>query len=534
MKNFKNIFFLVILFSVNSVFTQSPGPVKITINKTAAVKYSKNLLGANSHFGQRPYGYKNPECINLTGESGVTMLRYPGGTLANYFDWENGCFLPLEKIKSINPSMTEKVVNWQETLDKYHQGRETLADHIEFMKKTGVAQSSWVLNILTGSPEMSAAWLKHNLAENYPADYWELGNEYYLKGYKEKYPDSTAYLLDAKKHALAMRAIKKNIQIGIVASPARSLENMEGGFENIWISENPDVQWNIALSKDKFYDAIIVHDYAVTPVTGFNKLTEDEAHAYFMARNMEYFPKMTAYYTELFGKDKPIWLTEYNIHPVPFTQTMKKNGSENLEISKFYYTKSLSHGMYIADWLLSALGYCGRIEMAHIHVLSAPFYWGLFQAAMPEEENAEKAFIKNIGFYIMQFFSEAFKKSSDVIICTISGSKNMKGALSYKNTEFKSVRAAAFIGSSKSAVIIINKDKNDTAALLDMPDIPRQAEMHIITSDHLIEGFGQEKSEAAKYGPSDSGYTPSFIFKNEKIDTRNFILPGKSVCLILF
>ena len=113
-----------------------------------------------------------------------------------------------------------------------------------------------VVNLWTGSPKESAAWVRYAKDKGYQVKHWELGNEYYLPHYLNKYPTVEAYTTEAKRHAAAMKAINPDIKVSVCATPVAF---HKGG----WLVNTPQRKWDRGLAADtSFFDAYTVHVYA--------------------------------------------------------------------------------------------------------------------------------------------------------------------------------------------------------------------------------------------------------------------------------
>ena len=89
-----------------------------------------------------------------------------------------------------------------------------------------------VVNLWTGSPEESAAWVSYAKDNGYEIKHWELGNEYYLPHYLNKYPTVESYMSSSQKaHAAAMKAVNPDIKVSVLCHtnciPQRGLVDKE-------------------------------------------------------------------------------------------------------------------------------------------------------------------------------------------------------------------------------------------------------------------------------------------------------------------
>src|SRR5207237_10665833 len=65
----------------------------VTTNAGATRQIAPYFLGYNNVPIHSP-SWDNPDVVNAAVQFKPGTLRYPGGTVANFWDWQNGWFLP--------------------------------------------------------------------------------------------------------------------------------------------------------------------------------------------------------------------------------------------------------------------------------------------------------------------------------------------------------------------------------------------------------------------------------------------------------
>lgn len=120
--------------------------------------------------------------IELAREQGTSNYRFPGGILADYYDWRDGIGPRSQRRSTRHPSDSGS-------------SRHTFGspEFFEFLQRTG-AQGLITVNAGTGSPADAADWIRYANAPEHPlrerdgfkapigVRYWEVGNELYLPG----------------------------------------------------------------------------------------------------------------------------------------------------------------------------------------------------------------------------------------------------------------------------------------------------------------------------------------------------------------
>ncbi len=170
----------------------SPTPVTVTVNAEAPLAtVPGTALGVNTAVwdGQ----LLDPSVPALLRNIHATMLRYPGGSTSDVYNWATNTVTG----GYADPSNTFKA----------------------FM---GVAQSAGARPIITvnggtGTAEEAAAWVKYaNVTHHFGVKYWEIGNELYGSWEAGNFANNPqGYAKMASAYMTAMKAVDPSIQIGV-------------------------------------------------------------------------------------------------------------------------------------------------------------------------------------------------------------------------------------------------------------------------------------------------------------------------------
>jgi alpha-N-arabinofuranosidase len=155
----------------------------------------------------------------LAKELGVTVLRFPGGTLADYYDWRDGTGDPADRPVRHHPTDSGSSKNLFGSPELF-----------EVMRATG-AEALMTVNAGTGSAQLAADWVAYcnrpdvaqRRADGFAAPLgiklWEIGNELYLPGNPGEVKITVTPEVYADRYlafAAAMRAVDPSITaIGI-------------------------------------------------------------------------------------------------------------------------------------------------------------------------------------------------------------------------------------------------------------------------------------------------------------------------------
>jgi hypothetical protein len=184
----------------------------------------------------------------LLKAAGVDMLRYPGGSYGDAYNWQ----------------------------DNTVQGG-YVAPGTDFDQFMGTAQATGAQPILianygTGTPQEAADWVKYaNVTKGYGVKYWEIGNEQYGDGiyganweannYSDKSP--AQYATELLQFASAMKAVDPSIKIGAVLT-------LPGNWPDSVVASGASGDWNqqVLSIAGSAIDFAIVHFYPPSSLGG--------------------------------------------------------------------------------------------------------------------------------------------------------------------------------------------------------------------------------------------------------------------------
>lgn len=243
---------------------------------------------------------KEPAVKTITQTIQPNALRFPGGTIANYYHPDGlGYGFRQEDVKGGFPEITRAMPLFDKNAI-YH-----FADLCR-MSGTSVV---YVANMMTGTVEETIWAIEYFRSQNIPVAGIELGNEFYLQQYRDRFPTVETYIKIAKEFAAVLRKKFPQIPLGVVAAnPTEpNPSNSHGKFQNLW---------NATLGKESFYDFYIPHLYSNAEVC--QQKGGNDLKAIFDCTNLtlapvhyNYMQVVLDHYKQFFG-NKKIWITEWN------------------------------------------------------------------------------------------------------------------------------------------------------------------------------------------------------------------------------
>lgn len=145
-----------------------------TLREIPRTLYGQNIEWPNG--GSMVWDFRtkalNPEIIRLTRELGTTLLRFPGGSFADFYHWRDG--IGPQDARPAREPMTGRGTS------PNFFGTDEARD---FAAKVG-AELMFIVNAHTGTPEEAADWVryvKERATAGARVPYWEIGNEFYIK-----------------------------------------------------------------------------------------------------------------------------------------------------------------------------------------------------------------------------------------------------------------------------------------------------------------------------------------------------------------
>ena len=426
-----------------------PDTVRLEIQTRNAQPLRQSLYGFNTNMMSGDYGYLDADFVELTKVLAPKTLRFPGGAVGNFYHWQPGGFFENEMTSTLNPRLNQRIKGNYVKLQRRRDGKILFDDFMALCNSLNIVPVI-VVNLWTGSPEESAEWVDYAKNRGYRIKHWELGNEYYLPHYFNKYPTVETYIAEAKKHAAAMKAADPNIKVSVCATPIAF--HKEG-----WLVKKQQRIWDQGLAADtSFYDAYTVHVYAYKAV---RKKEIEEMRGYLMGWIHFAVSEALDYYEKLFP-DKEMWITEWNI-------ANPANRVANTQL----------HAMYVGDFFLKMLK-MPNVTQANFHVITGPGKgFPVFSPITPvtpgtfwkyggEPESDYGHTIRRAVYPTFQLIGEAFADADTQFTLSIQNQPILMGAIEYDGKPMSGIQAEV-IGDkvAKRFVVLISNRTGEQHSL---------------------------------------------------------------------
>lgn len=295
----------LILFHPLSIPAQGESPVEIKPGDPEPIReelysFNSNLLMSTALHG---IGYRSSEFRKGLEDLRPTGLRFPGGTTANNYLWKDDSFAEQDDDK------TEWAAQQLALFRKIGRPYDLpgFAEACSVHNLTPI----YVLNIYHETPESVVALFERFDELGLEVKAVEFGNEPYWD--PRSLMNVWQYIEYCRPLAEAIRKHRPEVKIGACFGPLR-----EGS--------NYAEKWNAPLAQQKWYDAIIYHEYyggqGIAMEEGSSLSLEALLHPEaFIDEPIEYF--------ETLRPDLPIWFTEWNVGAKGLEQ-WKNTGAELL------------------------------------------------------------------------------------------------------------------------------------------------------------------------------------------------------------
>ncbi|MFO0947986.1 MAG: hypothetical protein U1D30_19040 [Planctomycetota bacterium] len=299
----------------------------------------------------------NPDMLKLVQELHPTVLRYPGGSLADVYRWKNGV-----------GALAERKEN-ERFYDRHRQVVAFGTDEFLSLCARLHAEPLITVNVPSGTPEEAAEWVRY-VNDREKKDgvtgtqlpkvrFWEIGNEPYLK---DDRPDlaltPVAYAKKANSFIMSMKKVDPKIQVGI------PLRNDRLG--DLPATPLQGYATTVLETLETKPDFVCLHD-AYLPFVMGGAVDEDDLYPAMMAAS-EVVARDLSVTRELLGRrftgERPkIAITEYNA-----LVTVQQKSTDA-------YLASQAGALYLAD-LIRMLSEQPDVMMANYWSMTGNWHFG--------------------------------------------------------------------------------------------------------------------------------------------------------------
>lgn len=174
-------------------------------------QYGENVLAPGAT-PQDP-GTPRPDVISALAGMRFTMMRYPGGTLADLFHWKQAIGDIASRVPQDTLSVDSSTSMLQTEVPYF--GPDEFAS---FVGQIGSPAILLTVNVGTGTAQEAADWVSHWESNGVSVGWVEIGNEMYVAGPGNSFPKMTPsqYATAFDAYAAAIHAVDPTIKLGVL------------------------------------------------------------------------------------------------------------------------------------------------------------------------------------------------------------------------------------------------------------------------------------------------------------------------------
>ncbi|QLE02195.1 hypothetical protein HX109_11745 [Galbibacter sp. BG1] len=496
-----------------TVFSCSTAPTS-TLKNGPFKSFNPDFIGVNGNLTGFHEPWSNDSLVAAVSKMGVKTVRYPGGTIGNYWDWDIG-WIDQEVEDSL---MIQWVV---ENELKNSKNRYTLENLAELYKKTGI-KPVFMLNMLSKDLAHSKRNLKKADSLGLPIEYVELGNELYfdIPYPLLKYPTPEVYGDTCQKWIDTLKKEFPNAKFAIVGNylkrhdrqidwTKRVLSTCHNADAVTFHKYNPSgldgskERNKISAGSEGFADETTATRKAPKNIAKRQKWEleqlKDEKAFNNMLTNIQF--SLESYKKTQIPKDLSGWSTEFNMRDD--NSVILHSWSQTLLVSAYY------------------LAFLERdVEITNIHNLIGPLFGVLHTNKttfnhLKNEKRTSKPYQFSAGGLAVNLFSQAIQNASLGAPIEIDNNTFLRDD---RNNTYDALQGWSFKSENGEVrTIVINySDNGHTLKLPKNNSLINARSYYASVATPITEGF------------------ESIEQRDLKIGDENFLLPKKSITIVTY
>ncbi len=439
------------------VITTQIGPMRVL---------PPDFLGYNLDLGARLQDWHSAPFLAAVRALQPGTLRYPGGTLSNYWNWRSGNF---------DAAGRQRYRGWRRLHPQLHFG---LGDLQSGLQASG-AQAVFDLNLLSGTLANAEAELHAAQAKGIAVRYVELGNEFYLStpDNVRAFPEAQNYAAKATRWAQALHAAFPQARIAAVGAYM---------FDPAWAQRHqPRIAgWNHrVMAALHGVDAMTMHIYVPTGIylrrhhLRFDAASIPALLGYTLQQMHQATTQMRAFGT------LPVWVTEYNQtdwHKVPAPWGMRELPGP--------VDGTWTQALIVAAQTL-ALAQDPQVRLADVHALVSQGAFGALFAtaqAFGPQQPAVRPLARSASGVMLQAIAHVLHGATRLAPLYFAGAPTLPGGAS------SLMGVEVWRGDGPPALLVLNLGAQ--AQSLQLPSLPAGATwqtLSAVPTDRLLDAARQ-------------------------------------------
>ncbi len=400
---------------------------------------------------------------------GVQALRYPGGTVSTYWDWQTGDYVndsEMHAFPAVNQDSRKQAFESKGMAGP--DGYYTPLAFDQFSQETGF-QTVWVPNLATGDDGSTPAIVAHAadmfnyLSDNGVAvNYVEMGNEYDLGSFTSRFSNSQGYIrnhvntvADRVRQlypdaAIAVAGLQSGPIWGPPAQYAQALSQLDARSQT----------WDSGLAANRYYggisnfDAVVYHNYrmnasALPTDPGTDNNNWEEALLAFPEASLTNAAQNAR---GTFGNDIRLWLTEFGINHANLSGTDPRT----LWLQNTVTTNSAWDALFTAGFYLTGIQQSDTFQVMMRHDLAQ-----VVRIAGPAGQNYAE--IDPTGQVLAHLFNLAAQSEQ---MGPLTLRHNPRLPVTVMGDQLRALQGVEFKSDGSETFVILNRDsKNQNVTL---------------------------------------------------------------------
>lgn len=442
----------------------------VTIQLGAATNFPRMLVGQNTNKRvNTKHDYTDPDSVVEYIKMASNTLRYPGGTVSQFFDWETELtyfdgqqnnadlqlidFLALcDQVDGVTNDGERAVPLMCFNLYSYESEFVTVASEAG---RSNIIEKAFrwfeYINGPTNETMMVNGALKNKLGA--AIKYWEFGNEL---TWASRYPDyshdsnsngiyegAVVYNDMSKELAALIKTRQAEIDptldlyfIACIASQ-KTLYEEYSNYETRPVATtvtSPYQKWNPVLIGEDWFDGVSEHSY----VRAIGETPANEV-AWAFSANLGYHKYIGQQQVEYLGARYPVWHTEWHDLALPNNQSQLQNCHGNA-------IANVDYAMHMADNVEFNPG-------LYVHQM-----WEVYAGMVEYLDNGNGAIYRHATGYAAEGYQTLINYASKRIPETLVGAGSFAGLLQYSDLQIPDLNVKAFEHTNGNIAIgMVNK-----------------------------------------------------------------------------
>ncbi len=442
------------------------------------------IMGLNDNIGSLQSAIANNEedlYWRAYAVANPTIIRYPGGTVASLWDFENNRFYP-EEVWEERLGKKTIWMNWTTNLAKAAAAmpnRDRLGpEHFNQRATELGAEVAWVLNLATDPkndrPHAAVEFVNRLEQLGIPVKYVELGNEFEGASFVERWPDVDDFQKETDPIVAAIRKVAPGATLAVPSNVP--MNPIEGDLNNDSGKEDRHHKWATQTLERADGIDVVNHTYigvrGAEDALGLKKFVAwvraEKANPMLGAEFVVQSPALMVPLAveHLAGSPKKIWQTEYNIWMPPG----RSGGWER-------YNSTMTNALYMANWQLLMMQNPDTFLMANWHSLSGAVFGFIT--------------LENGGLTVspaVELFSQlatTVRGAKTIRPLTFPGGPELEGRMIWEGQSAPALIGIEFRGDADTISVITNSSAEPVMIQLGEGPIETSTSFSIATSDPL-------------------------------------------------